>query len=56
MEIRNVMINLNNNTMAVMDKWGKMLVWDLNKEEFPKWVNLETMQIANCQNNVITYR
>lgn len=50
-----VIINLNENKMAHIDKWGKCLVWDLNKENFPEWIDLTKMNIESSQNDIIVY-
>lgn len=49
-------INLNTNQMAVIDKWGKQMEWDLNTENFPKWVDLTTMTITSALNGIIVYK
>lgn len=51
-----VIINLNTNMLAVIDKWGKESEWNLNNEDFPKWLDLNTLKITSSLNGVIVYK
>lgn len=50
-----VIIDLSTNKMAHIDKYGKHLEWDLNEEDFPKWIDLTKMKIKSSNGNVICY-
>ena len=54
-KLQKLTINLKTNKMTAMSIYGEIMNWNLNEENFPKWVDLEKMKIKSTQNDFIVY-